>query len=165
MTSNKAPPGQRSGSGFASILEHVNLGLSRPGRAENVFDRSGHTVLVVDDVPAQRYSTERMVRAGGYRTLEAETGHDAVNLASQVSAIILDVNLPDVHGIDVCTTLRSRKATATTPIILTSAVYVDDLHRDAGLQALADAYLIAPLDPDALRALLDRLIQERSPAA
>ena len=42
------------------------------------IDRSAHTVLVVDDNPATRYSTGRVIRAAGFRTAEAGTGADAL---------------------------------------------------------------------------------------
>ncbi|HZY17797.1 MAG TPA: response regulator [Ramlibacter sp.] len=160
----KAPPGQRSGHGLASILEYVDFGLTQPSHLEHAFDRHAYRVLVVDDVAAQRYATERTLRAAGYVTLEAETGDDAIKLGASASAIILDVNLPDVHGIEVCTTLRASPATRSIPIVLTSAVYVDGVHKDAGLDALADAYLVPPVQAGELLDLVDRLIKKHSGA-
>ncbi|MBU2285497.1 MAG: response regulator, partial [Gammaproteobacteria bacterium] len=55
------------------------------------IDRSRHTVLVVDDNPATRYSTARIVRAAGFHTHEAATGTEAVAMApGGVSAVVLD---------------------------------------------------------------------------
>ena len=45
------------------------------------FDRSLHTILVVDDNPATRYSTARVIRAAGFQTVEAETGEKAIALS------------------------------------------------------------------------------------
>jgi hypothetical protein len=115
-------------------------------------------VLVVDDEPAMRYVTVKLLQSAGFRTAETPSGYEALSLAASASAVVLDVNLPDVHGIEVCAALRAQPATSKLPVVLTSAVYVDDLHRDSGLASGADAYLIAPLNPEELTSTLVRLI-------
>ena len=73
------------------------------------IDRGAHTLLVVDDNPATRYSTARVLRAAGFRTAEAGTGAEALEMARRgMSAVVLDVDLPDLDGFEVCRTLRSR---------------------------------------------------------
>src|SRR5260370_37358427 len=76
------------------------------------FDRSLHTILVVDDNPATRYSTARVIRAAGFQTVEAETGEKAIALSeTSVAAVVLDVHLPDISGFDVCPTSRGARHT------------------------------------------------------
>ncbi|MGZ5180718.1 MAG: response regulator transcription factor [Ramlibacter sp.] len=152
-------PGKRSGVGADSVLQQLTQerSVSTPGQAP-ALTRSSFTVLVVDDQPALLYATARMLQRAGYKTLEASLGEEAIALAPGASAVVLDVNLPDVHGIEVCGVLKSGQTTARIPVVLTSAVYVDELHRGAGLASGADAYLIAPLSPEELAATLDRLL-------
>lgn len=154
------PPRGRSGSGAASVLQHMaherasvagDTGAARATRAQ-------HTILVVEDDSATRYATVRLLQAAGFRTLETASGYEALTLAEGSSAVLLDVNLPDVHGIEVCALLRARETTARLPVLLTSAVYVDDLHREAGLSCGANVYLVPPLDPDFVTSTLDALL-------
>lgn len=127
------------------------------------IDRSQHTVLVVDDNPATRYSTARIVRAAGFLTREAATGTDAVVMASQgVSAVVLDVHLPDIDGFEVCRQLRSDVATSLLPVIHLSAAFVENADKVAGLNAGADAYLVHPVEPAVLIATMQALIRART---
>jgi DNA-binding response OmpR family regulator len=60
-----------------------------------------NTVLVVDDRPDARYSMARPLVAAGFDVRETATGRDGLRLARlQVDAIVLDVVLPDIWGID-----------------------------------------------------------------
>jgi len=153
-------PKGRSGSGSASVLQHIAQERAAAPSADVSARsaRSQHAVLVVEDDAATRYATVRLLQASGFRTLETASGYEALTMADKASAVLLDVNLPDVHGIEVCSLLRARESTARLPVILTSAVYVDELHREAGLSCGADAYLVPPLEPAFLTATLDRLI-------
>ena len=124
--------------------------------------RSQHSVLVVDDVEASRYAISRALRAAGFRTVEASAGAQALELAEYVSAVVLDVHLPDLHGFEVCRLLREKPATAGVPIVHVSAVYVTSEDISIGQAAGADAYMIAPVDPRELVGKLDALIAERA---
>lgn len=129
----------------------------------STIDRSQHTVLVVDDNPATRYSTARIVRAAGFLTQEAATGIGAIVMASKgVSAVVLDVHLPDIDGFEVCRQLRSDSATALLPVIHLSAAFVENADKVAGLNAGADAYLVHPVEPAVLIATLQALIRART---
>jgi CheY-like chemotaxis protein len=130
-----------------------------------MIDRTHHSILVVDDNAASRYATARALRAAGFNTVEAAAGAEALELVDFVSAVVLDVHLPDLMGFEVCRILRTRTATASLPVVHVSAIYVSQAEQATGLEAGADAYMVAPIDPDALVATLDRLIQERPLAA
>lgn len=129
--------------------------------ANSPMGRKAHTVLVVDDEPASRYATARVLQDAGFSTLETGSGYDAIASAQAVAAIVLDVNLPDVNGVKVCSTIKSQPSTRNLPIVLHSAVYEDELYRGAGLTAGADAYL-APLQHEILVATLDKLLAMRA---
>lgn len=127
------------------------------------IDRSLHTVLVVDDNPATRYSTARVIRAAGFRTAEAGTGTEALDMAARgVSAVVLDVHLPDIDGFQVCRAIRANPATAALPVVHLSAAYVRDEDRVTGLNAGADGYMVHPVEPAVLIATLQALIRART---
>jgi PAS domain S-box-containing protein len=126
-------------------------------------ERALHEVLVVDDNPATRYSTARVLRAAGFRTREAGTGGEALDLvASGVSAVILDVHLPDIDGFEVCGRIRIRPETALLPVIHLSASHVLNDDKVRGLNAGADAYMTHPAEPELLVATLQALIRART---
>ena len=127
------------------------------------IDRGLHTVLVVDDNPATRYSTGRVIRAAGFRTAEAGSGAEALDLIAQgVSAVVLDVHLPDVDGFELCRMIRANPATALLPVVHLSAAYIRDEDRVTGLNAGADGYMVHPVEPAVLVATLQALIRART---
>ncbi|MBE7366913.1 hybrid sensor histidine kinase/response regulator [Ramlibacter pallidus] len=127
------------------------------------IDRSVHTVLVVDDNPATRYSTARVIRAAGFRTAEAGSGGEALEkVQAGVSAVVLDVHLPDIDGFEVCRIIRANPATALLPVVHLSAAYIKDSDRVTGLNAGADGYMVHPAEPAVLVATLQALIRART---
>jgi CheY-like chemotaxis protein len=126
-----------------------------------MIDRSLHSVLVVDDTEASRYATARSLRAAGFNVVEAAGGAEALELVDFVSAVVLDVHLPDLLGYEVCRLVRGKLNTATLPIVYVSAMYVSRDDQDRGMATGADAYMTAPVDPEALLATLDQLIGDR----
>lgn len=126
------------------------------------IDRADHTVLVVDDNPATRYSTARTLRAAGFRTEEAASGAEALAKSeNNISAVVLDVHLPDIGGFEVCRMLRAKPKTAVVPVVHLSATYVEDKYKVAGLNSGADAYLTHPAEPPILIATVQALVRAR----
>ncbi|RYE74553.1 MAG: response regulator, partial [Myxococcales bacterium] len=105
-------------------------------------------VLVVDDDPAHLYSIGRRLEAAGLAVLQAATGEQALALAPEADAVILDVHLPDMTGFEVCSRLRALPALVDLPIIHISAAYVADADLVQGFSSGADAYLTRPVDDD-----------------
>jgi CheY-like chemotaxis protein len=130
-----------------------------------MIEPADHSILVVDDHDANRYAIARALRAAGFRTVEAAAGAQALELAGYVSAVVLDVHLPDLHGLEVCRLLRSSPATANLPVVQISAVYLDEKDRLAAERAGADAYMTAPVDFAALAQKLHELIAARASGA
>jgi PAS domain S-box-containing protein len=127
------------------------------------IDRGAHTVLVVDDNAATRYSTARVIKAAGFRTVEAGSGGEALELVGQgVSAVVLDVHLPDTDGFEVCRVIRARPDTALLPVVHLSAAFVKNEDRVTGLNAGADAYMVHPVEPAVLVGTLQALIRARN---
>jgi PAS domain S-box-containing protein len=129
----------------------------------STIDRSKHTVLVVDDNPATLYSTSRTLRAAGFMTKEAASGNEALSISGDesISAVVLDVHLPDMDGFEVCRKLRESAKTAVLPVIHLSATYIADKDKVAGFNSGADAYLTHPAEPPILIATVQALIRAR----
>ena len=115
-------------------------------------------VLVVDDEPSVRTAVDRALRADGYEVDLAEDGIAALELvaASRFDAILLDVSMPYVDGLEVTRRLRLKRDR--TPILmLTARDAVSD--RVAGLDAGADDYLVKPFALQELQARLRALLR------
>jgi PAS domain S-box-containing protein len=120
------------------------------------------TILCADDTEAQRYAVSRILRRAGFRVIEASTGRQALELtATGPDLIVLDVNLPDMTGIEVCRCIKSSEATMRIPVLQVSATFVSTEARVAGLEGGADAYLIQPIEPDELTATVRALLRVR----
>src|SRR5713226_4220969 len=127
-------------------------------------------VLHVDDNEANRHIVRQMMTMAAYEVVEAQTGTDGLRVAPSADLVILDVNLPDLSGLEVCRRLRADPATATLAIVHLTATYGPREMWAAALKAGADAYLTYPVEPLVLlgtvRALLRARTAERAtPAA
>jgi two-component system, OmpR family, response regulator MprA len=110
-------------------------------------------ILVVDDEPAVQSALFRALTLEHYDVAKASDGSEALERLDRApyEAIILDIAMPKLDGLEVCR--RLRQAGDTTPVLmLTARGEVDD--RVAGLDAGADDYLVKPF---ALRELLARV--------
>jgi PAS domain S-box-containing protein len=126
------------------------------------IDRSLHELLVVDDNPASRYATVRQLASAGFRTREAATGADALAMADNgISALVLDIHLPDIDGFALCARLRSQPATARLPVLYLTAAFVTDEDKVRGLDSGADAYLTRPVEAAVLVATVQALVRTR----
>jgi signal transduction histidine kinase len=121
-------------------------------------------ILVVDDNPATLYATSRVIRAAGFPVIEAETGGAAIRLATTqpVDVIVLDINLPDIDGFEVCREIRTKPQSSTVRVVYLSASFVDDAHRVEGYEAGADAFLTHPVEPTVLVATIRALLRTRA---
>ena len=111
-------------------------------------------ILIVDDSATIR----KMVRASLQRIeeatfVEASTGLEAIEhlAVAPVSLIVLDLNMPDMHGIDVLKFVRGHQLHRGVPIIILTT-RGDDASRQAAERAGATAYLTKPFAPAALAA-------------
>jgi two-component system response regulator MprA len=110
-------------------------------------------ILVVDDEPAVQSALRRALTLEHYDVVQASDGQEALERlsAAPYEAIILDIAMPRVDGLEVCR--RLREGGDTTPVLmLTARGEIDD--RVAGLDVGADDYLVKPF---ALRELLARV--------
>jgi two-component system response regulator MprA len=115
-------------------------------------------VLIVDDDRSVRDALRRALTLGGYEVDAAEGGQHALTQVATTTpdAVVLDVGMPDIDGLEVCRRLRG--AGNRVPILmLTARDAVED--RIDGLDAGADDYLIKPFDVGELKARLRALMR------
>ncbi|GAA1380989.1 response regulator transcription factor [Pseudonocardia kongjuensis] len=122
----------------------------------------GMRILVVDDDKAVRDSLRRSLAFNGYQVALAEDGQAALDmmLTDRPDALVLDVMMPRVDGLEVCRRLRSA-GDALPILVLTARDAVSD--RVAGLDAGADDYLPKPFALEELLARLRALLRRRTP--
>jgi two-component system response regulator MprA len=115
-------------------------------------------LLVVDDDRALRDVLRRTLSLAGYEVRVADTGASALaEVASGIpDAVVLDIGLPDIDGLEVCRLLR-REGNRVPVLMLTARDAVSD--RIDGLDAGADDYLVKPFDVDELKARLRALLR------
>jgi two-component system, OmpR family, response regulator MprA len=115
-------------------------------------------ILVIEDDDEVRAAIRRALMLGGYEIILAQTGSEGLSRAQNdvPDAIVLDLGLPDIDGIEVCRTLR-RAGNRTPILMLTARVAVED--RVDGLEAGADDYLVKPYDVRELRARLRAIMR------
>jgi two-component system response regulator MprA len=115
-------------------------------------------VLVVDDDPAVLDSLERALRIEGYAVDTAAAGYTALDhqRVDPADAVVLDLRLPDLDGLEVCRRLRA-DGDRTAVLMLTARDAVGE--RVAGLDAGADDYLVKPFALDELLARLRALLR------
>src|SRR6266498_4395408 len=122
-------------------------------------------ILVVDDERAVRESLRRALELEGYEIDLAEGGGEALEVLgseTQPDAVILDVLMPGVDGIDVCKRLR-RGGNQLPVLMLTARAEVEN--RVAGLDAGADDYVTKPFALEELLARLRALLRRAGESA
>jgi len=119
-------------------------------------------ILIVDDVATNRIVLKVKLSGARYETVQAATGEAALRLArsEQPDLILLDVQMPDMNGIDVCRQLRADPATQAIPIVMVTGCN-DAASRIAALEAGADDYMTKPLDELVLLARMRSLLRAR----
>jgi two-component system, OmpR family, response regulator MprA len=120
-------------------------------------------ILVVDDDRAVRDALRRALTLGGYEVQLAEDGEQALEQVVQAipDAVVLDVGLPGIDGLEVCRRLR-RLGNRVPILILTARDAVAD--RIDGLDVGADDYMVKPFDVGELKARLRALLRRSLPA-
>jgi CheY-like chemotaxis protein len=117
------------------------------------------TILIVDDDPMiRKLIATTLEDIAGYRLQEASNGAEAVERAVQArpQIVFLDVDMPEVNGIDACRRLRSDPATAGATIVMLTGDSGPQAQRRA-LDAGADLFLTKPFSPLHLLRLVDQI--------
>jgi two-component system cell cycle response regulator DivK len=122
------------------------------------------TILIVEDNEKNMKLARDILRAKGYATLEAVNGLDgvALALAHKPDLVLMDIQLPDINGIEAFERIRANAGTARVPVIaFTASVTTGDRSRigDAGF----DGFLGKPINLKEFVETVKRLAGEPSP--
>ena len=121
-------------------------------------------VLIANDQEWSARSLESILGPNGYAVVRAYTGQQALERArtSQPDLIILDAQMPDMHGFEVCRALRADpRFSATTPIVITTSGPSGRTQRLEAYRAGAWEFLGQPLDGEALLLKLGTFLQSK----
>ncbi len=124
---------------------------------------AGATVLVVEDNQKNMKLFRDVLQAAGYRTLEATTGGQAVELSTEHSPdlVLMDIQLPDIDGVEALGRLRADELTASMPVLALTAQAMDG-DRERFLAAGFDGYLSKPVNVADLVATVGRYCEAGS---
>jgi two-component system chemotaxis response regulator CheY len=129
-----------------------------------VSERNMSTILIVDDSPTIRRMVKgSLARLTGVTFAEAASGLEAIEACAvnRVQAVLLDLNMPDMHGLDVLRFLRSHHQYKGVPVLVLTT-RGDEATRQAALQAGASAYMTKPFSPSSLASSVAALLSSAS---
>jgi CheY-like chemotaxis protein len=124
-------------------------------------------ILVVDDNAENRdliMSIFRRLKGIEVETIEAKNGQQAIELARehQPALVLLDIQMPDVSGYDVCTAIKQAPETKDTYIIMVTA-QAERADKQQAEEVGADDYVVKPYDIQMLRSKVEKHLVERFP--
>jgi two-component system sensor histidine kinase/response regulator len=120
------------------------------------------TILVVDDTDANRYVLARLLVKAGYTVLESASGNEGLARAAEdVELVMLDVNLPDLKGTEVCRRIKQNLGDEAPLVLQMSASFTRSQDRIDGLDSGADCYLVQPIAPAEMLATVRSLLRLR----
>ena len=113
-------------------------------------------ILLVDDNQTHQYSLGRHLEESGFEVLHAQSGSEALEIAASrcPDAVLLDINLPDMTGFDVCERLKSDPQTGSVPVIFHSATHDTQSARVQALDLGAVSFLSYPISIEHLISVL-----------
>jgi two-component system, cell cycle response regulator len=120
------------------------------------MEKTGTTVLVVDDVKENITLLSRILQMSGYHVETADTGEGALELASRLlpDIALLDISMPGMNGFDICLRLKEDKATREIPVIFISGV--DNPEEKAKAFRIGGVdYILKPFDYEEVQARVE----------
>ncbi|WNO74963.1 MULTISPECIES: fused response regulator/phosphatase [unclassified Streptomyces] len=124
-------------------------------------EADGTTVLVVDDLEANRYAMGAVLRRAGHLVVPSACAGDAlIELDARLrsgalpDAALVDVGLPDMSGFELCRRIKAHPEIAAIPVVHFSAAAVTPRDRTRGLDSGAEAYLTIPVEPEEIEAVV-----------
>lgn len=119
------------------------------------------TILYVEDNPQNMRLVRKILNHGGHEVLEAPDGKTGIDLtcAHKPDLILMDINLPDIDGLEATARIKSNPDTAQIPVIaLTANAMVGD--REKALSAGCNGYLPKPISKSELLATVAQYLEE-----
>ena len=121
-----------------------------------MVDKSGTTILIVDDAPENIQLLLRIFNKDGYRIQTADNGAQAVEIARSMlpDIILLDINMPVMDGFEACALLKGDERTCDIPVIFLSAL--DNIeHKARAFQVGGVDYILKPFEYEEVQARVE----------
>ena len=122
-----------------------------------------HHILIVEDSPTMRSLVVSALEDIGLpvRITEASSGFEALRELphGDYDLIVTDINMPDINGLELISFVRRNAAYRSIPLLIISTEG-SERDREKGLELGADAYLVKPFDPAALRRMAKELLEK-----
>jgi two-component system chemotaxis response regulator CheY len=118
-------------------------------------------ILIVEDSSTMRALLVSALEEldGPVKVIEAESGFEALRMLprERFDLIVTDINMPDINGLELVSFVKGNEAYRSIPLVIVSTEG-SERDRDKGLGLGADAYLVKPFEPDALRQMARDLL-------
>lgn len=113
-------------------------------------------VLAVDDNELHCYALRKVLENAGFQVFVAHSGSDALSLARDhmPDVVLLDINLPDVNGYEVCTRLKQDTTTKSIPVVFHTATESTGPAKSYAESVGGSAFLTYPIDSSQLAMVL-----------
>ena len=120
-------------------------------------------LLVVDDDPALLRAYSRILEKAGHEVVQAPNGEEALRTCEreEPALVLLDANLPDIDGLEVCRRIKMDCGLGSTFVIMISGLRTSPEEQARGLEAGADGYLTKPVEARTLAAHVKALLRIR----
>jgi CheY-like chemotaxis protein len=136
------------------VLADEQLTDARPHEAARILNVNGND--------ANRHAIGQILKLAGFDVAEAATGTEALSqVVSRPDLVILDVQLPDMNGLEVCRRIKNDPRTRSIPVLHLSGKYFPARERAPGLESGADGFLVLPVEQPELLSTVRNLLRLR----
>lgn len=127
------------------------------------MDTRSPTILCVDDELLNRAILRDVLMPQGYNILEARTGGEALALLGKqrIDVVLLDINMPEMDGLEACRRIKSDERTAHIPVIMVTSL-ADTEDRIRGIEAGAEDYITKPFHEEEVLARIRMLLKVKT---
>ncbi len=118
-------------------------------------------ILIVEDEPSVQELLKLCLEGDGYMTVTADNGKTAGNWVKEVrfDLAILDLNLPDMNGMQICMSIKEDPKTRATPVIILTGNNSNEARIKSNFEAKADLFLNKPINTDDLKGAVKMMLE------
>lgn len=117
----------------------------------------GKTILIVDDSASMRQLVSFAMKEAGYEVIDAINGKDALSKlnGAKIEAVVTDLNMPEMDGIEFIKQMRSMAGYRFTPIVMLTTESQES-RKQEGRQAGASGWIVKPFNPEELTGIVKK---------
>jgi signal transduction histidine kinase len=132
-----------------------------PVRGLKMYDKRPISILLVDDNEANLLTYEAILADLQLNLVKVRSGNEALQRAfnDDFATIILDIEMPEMDGFQVASSIRKRRKSQMTPLLFVTAVFPDQEHIARGYSLGAVDYLVKPVMPEILRGKISVFVE------